>query len=266
MKMEDRLLDLRKLSVHYSNKGKIVKAVENVDLGIKKGEIVGLVGESGCGKSSLALAILRLIDPPGKIYGEVKWKGKNLLNLSDPDMQEIRGGDISMVFQDPFTALNPVFKVGEQVAEVLRVHQGLSRRQAWNKAVELLDLVHIKDPKQRANDYPHQFSGGMKQRVAVAMAYALHPDLLIADEPTTALDVTMQESILDLLRELKITILFISHNIALVSELCGRICVMQAGRIVEDGSTFDIINAPKDAYTAKLVDSYREINLEVNRS
>jgi peptide/nickel transport system ATP-binding protein/oligopeptide transport system ATP-binding protein len=264
--MEDNLLDIKKLSVHYFNKGNITKAVENVDLSIQKGETVGLVGESGCGKSSLALAILRLIDPPGKIYGEIKWKGRNLLNLSSSEMREMRGGDISMVFQDPFSALNPVFNVGEQIAEVFRVHQGLSRKEAWDNAVRLLGLVHIADPEQRANDYPHQFSGGMKQRVAVAMAYALSPDLLIADEPTTALDVTMQKSILELLKELKTTILFISHNIALVSELCGRICVMQDGRIVEEGRTVDIINDPKDAYTAKLVNSFREINLDINRS
>ncbi len=260
MNTEDRLLDIQKLSVHYGYKDDIKKAVENASLYIQKGEIVGLVGESGCGKSSLALAILRLIDPPGKIYGEIKWKGRNLLNLSEAEMQEIRGGDISMVFQDPFSSLNPVFKIGEQIAEVFRIHQGLPRKQAWDRAVELLDLVHIKDPHQRANDYPHQFSGGMKQRVAVAMAYALSPDLLIADEPTTALDVTMQKNILDLLRELKTTMLFISHNIALVSMLCGRIYVMQNGRIVEEGSSSDIIAVPKDAYTAKLVSSYREMN------
>jgi ABC-type dipeptide/oligopeptide/nickel transport system ATPase component len=263
---DDRLLNIKKLSVHFNGGDETKKAVENADLYIQKGEIVGLVGESGCGKSSLALAILRLIDPPGKIYGEIKWKGRNLLNLSSEDMQEIRGGDISMVFQDPFSALNPVFKVGEQIAEIFRIHQGLSRQKAWDNAVELLDMVHIKDPKLRANDYPHQFSGGMKQRVAVAMAYALHPDLLIADEPTTALDVTMQKNILELLKELKTTMLFISHNIALVSMLCSRIYVMQAGRIVEEGSAVDVIKSPKDAYTAKLVNSYREMNLEVDRS
>ena len=263
---DDKLIDIKKLSVHFNNSGNITKAVENVDLLINKGEIVGLVGGSGCGKSSLALAIMRLIDPPGKIYGEIKWKGRNLLNLSSVEMQKIRGGDIAMVFQDPFSALNPVFKVGEQIAEVFRIHQYLSKKQAWDKAVELLDMVHINDPVQRANDYPHQFSGGMKQRVAVAMAYALHPDLLIADEPTTALDVTMQKSILELLRELKTTMLFISHNIALVSGLCSRIFVMQSGKLVEQGNTLDVIKAPKDAYTAKLVNSCREINLDIDRS
>jgi ABC-type dipeptide/oligopeptide/nickel transport system ATPase component len=181
-------------------------------------------------------------------------------------MQEIRGGAIAMVFQDPFSALNPVFKVGEQIAEVFRIHQGMPKKQAWDKAVELLDMVHIKDPAQRANDYPHQFSGGMKQRVAVAMAYALHPDLLIADEPTTALDVTMQKSILELLKELKTTMLFISHNIALVSGLCSKIFVMHAGKIVEQGNTIEVIKNPKDAYTAKLVNSCREINLDIDRS
>ena len=261
----DKLLDIRKLSVHYHNNGNITKAVENIDLSIQRGETVGLVGESGCGKSSLALAILRLIDPPGNIYGEIKWKGMNLLNLSSTEMQEIRGGDIAMVFQDPFSALNPVFKVGEQIAEIFRIRQDISKKQAWDRAVELIDMMHIKDPEQRANDYPHQFSGGMKQRVAVAMAYALRPDLLIADEPTTALDVTMQKSILELIKGLKTTILFISHNIALVSELCSRVCVMQAGRIVEQGKTLDVLKDPKDAYTAKLINSCREINLDINR-
>lgn len=259
MMEEDKLLEIKKLTVKYGGKNNGKNAVENADLFIQKGEIVGLVGESGCGKSSIALAILRLIDPPGKIYGEIKWKGRNLLNASSQDMQEIRGGDISMVFQDPFTSLNPVFKVGEQIAEVFRIHQGFSKGQAWDKAVELLELVHIKEPRVRANDYPHQFSGGMKQRVAVAIAYALNPDLLIADEPTTALDVTTQKSILELLRELKTTILFISHNIALVSGMCGRVYVMQSGKIIEEGSAPDIISKPRDAYTAKLVNSYREI-------
>jgi peptide/nickel transport system ATP-binding protein len=261
MNDQERLLDIQKLSIHYTYKGEIRKAVENASLYIQKGETVGLVGESGCGKSSMALAILRMIDPPGKIFGEIKWKGRNLLNVPLEEMQEIRGGDIAMVFQDPFSSLNPVFKVGEQIAEVFRIRQGLSKKQAWERAVELLGLVHIKDPHLRANDYPHQFSGGMKQRVAVAMAYALSPDLLIADEPTTALDVTMQKNIMDLLRELKTTMLFISHNIALVSMLCGRIYVMQSGRIVEEGSAADIIYNPKDPYTAKLVNAYREINI-----
>ncbi len=263
---EDILLDIRKLSVHFGSGENIKKAVENADLYVQKGEIVGLVGESGSGKSSLALAALRLIDPPGKTYGEIKWKGRNILNISASEMREIRGGDISMVFQDPFSALNPVFKVGEQIAEIFRIHQGLSKKQAWDNAVELLDRVHIKDPRIRADDYPHQFSGGMKQRVAVAMACALDPDLLIADEPTTALDVTTQKNILELLRELKKTMLFISHNIALVSMLCGRIYVMKDGRILEEGKTGEVIKSPRDAYTAKLVNSYREMNLEVSGS
>ena len=183
------------------------------------------------------------------------------MKLSPPEMREVRGGDISMVFQDPFSSLNPVLKVGEQIAEVYRIHQDYSKKEAWDLAVEMLNKVHIEDPEKRANDYPHQFSGGMKQRVAVAVACALSPDLLIADEPTTALDVTMQKNILELLKELKTTILFISHNIALVSSLCGRMYVMQNGRIVEEGASEDIIRRPKDQYTAKLVNSYKELTV-----
>jgi len=254
------LLELKKLSVHYQNNDVIKKAVENIDLVINEGEIVGLVGESGCGKSTLALSIMRLIDMPGKVYGEILWNGNNLLNLSDQNMQRLRGEDIAMVFQDPFSSLNPVFRVGEQIAEVFRMHKGLSRKEAMKKTVEILGLVHIKDPQDRAKDYPHQFSGGMKQRVAVAMAYALSPKLLIADEPTTALDVTTQKAILELLKELKTTMLFISHNIALVAGLCSRIYIMQSGRIMEQGNPQEIVNSPKDPYTAKLVSSYREIS------
>jgi ABC-type dipeptide/oligopeptide/nickel transport system ATPase component len=258
---EDRLLDIKKLSVSYLNRGVFTKAVEDADLFIRKGEMIGLVGESGCGKSSLALAILRLIDPPGKIDGEIIWKGSDIMKFSSSEMREVRGGDISMVFQDPFSSLNPVLKVGEQIAEIFRIHQDYPKKEAWDMAVEMLKKVHIDDPEKRANDYPHQFSGGMKQRVAVAVACALSPDLIIADEPTTALDVTMQKSILELLKELKITILFISHNIALVSSFCGRIYVMKDGRIVEEGAAENIVNDPKDPYTAKLVNSFKELSI-----
>jgi ABC-type dipeptide/oligopeptide/nickel transport system ATPase component len=257
------LLEIKKLSVHYQKNKDIVKAVSNVDININEGEIVGIVGESGSGKSTLALSILRLIDEPGKIYGEILWNGSNLLNLSEQNMRNIRGEDISMVFQDPFSSLNPVIKIGEQIAEVFRIHKKMSRRDAWESSIKLLDLVHIKDPEERVHDYPHQFSGGMKQRVAIAMSYALSPKLLIADEPTTALDVTMQKEIIDLLKELKTTMLFISHNIALVSQLCKRIYIMRNGRIVEEGLTENILFSPKDPYTKKLIDSYKEINVEL---
>jgi len=255
------MLELNKVSTHYLSGGRIIKAVDNVDMRINEGEVVGLVGESGSGKSTLALSVLRLIDPPGKVYGEVLWNGINLLNLSPQNMRRIRGEEISMVFQDPFSSLNPVIKIGEQIAEVFRFHKKLSRRKAWEAAIKVLDLVHIKDPGERVNDYPHQFSGGMKQRVAVAMAYALSPKLLIADEPTTALDVTMQKAILELLKELKTGMLFITHNIALVSEMCSRMYVMKDGRIVEQGDTREVLGNPKDAYTKRLIDSYKEINL-----
>jgi ABC-type dipeptide/oligopeptide/nickel transport system ATPase component len=259
-----KLIELKKLSVHYQKDSSFIKAVENVDMIIHEGETVGIVGESGSGKSTVALAIMRLIDDNGKIYGEVLWNGSNLLNLSDNNMQRIRGEDIAMVFQDPFTSLNPVIKVGEQIAEVFRVHKGLNRRAAWDKAVETLKLVHIKDAEARSQDYPHQFSGGMRQRVAIAMSYALSPRFFIADEPTTALDVTMQKQILDLLRELHTTILFISHDISLVSSFCSRVYVMRSGRIVEEGPIQDIIGKPREDYTKKLIDSYKEINIGHN--
>jgi ABC-type dipeptide/oligopeptide/nickel transport system ATPase component len=253
-------LELKKLSVHYKSKDRIVKAVSNVDLTVNEGEIVGLVGESGCGKSSIAMSIMRLIDPPGKIYGEIVWGSTNLLNLTEKEMIRVRGRDIAIVFQDPFTALDPLFRVGDQIAEVYRFHEKLSLRSARQKAVEMLDRVHIKDPDIRARDYPHQWSGGMRQRAAIAMAMALSPKLLIADEPTTALDVTTQKGIIELLKELGISMLFISHNIALVGELCGRVYVMDSGQIVESGSTRDIILAPKQPYTQKLINSFKEIN------
>ena len=256
----DKLLDIKGLTVNFPNNGRPVKAVNDADLFINEGECVGLVGESGSGKSTLALAILRLIDPPGTINGEIKWQRKDLLKATINEMRDIRGKDISMVFQDPFSSLNPVYRVGEQVAEVFRVHKNLSRRKAWEMAVDALDRVHIKEPKLRAMDYPHQFSGGMKQRVAVAIAYALSPKLLIADEPTTALDVTMQKSVLDLLKELKTTLLFISHNVALVSGFCSRIYVMKEGEIVESGETQNVIKRPANIYTAKLVSSFREVS------
>ncbi len=254
------ILEIKKLSVNYGVGDNIVKAVSNVDISVNEGEIVGLVGESGCGKSSIALSIMRLIDPPGRIYGEVMWGSSNLLNLTERDMRRIRGKEIAMVFQDPFAALDPLFRVGEQIAEVFRVHGRLSRRKAWESTIEMLDRVHIKEPRIRARDYPHQWSGGMRQRAAIAMAMALSPKLLIADEPTTALDVTTQKSILELLRELKTSMLFISHNIALVSELCRTIYVMNAGQIVEQGAPSEIITGPKENYTKILVDSFREIN------
>jgi ABC-type dipeptide/oligopeptide/nickel transport system ATPase component len=254
-----RLLDIKKLSVHYYNENRIVKAVKNVDLNIEEGEIVGILGESGSGKSTLAHSIMRLIDPPGKIFGEIAWRGKNLLNLTDKDMTSVRGQDIAMVFQDPFSSLNPVIKVGEQIAEALRYHKGLGRREAMLEAEDLLKMVNINDAAERINDYPHQFSGGMQQRVSIAMAYALKPKLLIADEPTTALDVTIQKSIIELLKDLKTTMLFISHNVALVSGLCSRIYVMNEGRIVEEGPTNQVLKNPKNMHTVDLVTSFREI-------
>lgn len=254
------LLELNKLSVHYRSEETVVKAVSNVDLYVQAGESVGLVGESGCGKSSLALAMLRLIDPPGRIFGSISWEGIDLLNLTEREMRRVRGSEIAMVFQDPFTALDPVFTVGEQIAEVLRFHKGLSRQQSWKRAVELLDMVHIIDPAKRAADHPHQWSGGMRQRAAIAMACALSPKLLIADEPTTALDVTTQKSILELLKEIRTSMIFISHNLALVASVCSRAYVMENGQMVESAAPIDLIRSPKHEYTKKLADSFKEIN------
>jgi oligopeptide/dipeptide ABC transporter ATP-binding protein len=254
------LLEVKNLQTHFPTRGGLVKAVNDVSFYINEGELVGLVGESGCGKSITALSIMRLISPPGKVVGgAVKFKGEDLLKASDDRMREMRGDDISMIFQDPMTSLNPVYTVGEQIAEALRLHRGLNKKDAWNESIEAMKEVSIPDPARRVNDYPHQLSGGMRQRVMIAMALACNPELLIADEPTTALDVTIQAQILELLDELrqtrKLAVLLITHDLGVVAEVADRVCVMYTGKIVEESGVDELFEKPKHPYTQGLLKS-----------
>jgi len=258
------VLNVKNLSTYFYLEKKVLKAVDGVSLFVDKGEILGVVGESGSGKSTLALSIMRLVSPPGKIVsGEVIFNGQDLLKLSEEEMVKIRGAKISMIFQDPFSSLNPVFSVGDQIAEAIQLHQGLSRREAWQKAIEMLNLVQIKDPEIRVKDYPHQFSGGMRQRVMIAMALACQPEILIADEPTTALDVTIQAEILKLLKELQeklnLSIIYITHNFGIIKEICNRVVVMYQGKVVERGKTYQVLENPREDYTKKLINCLKEL-------
>jgi peptide/nickel transport system ATP-binding protein len=254
------LLEVKNLQTHFPTRSGLVKAVDGVSFHLDAGELLGLVGESGCGKSITALSIMRLIAPPGKIVGgELTFDGKNLLKLSDAEMRQIRGDDIAMIFQDPMTSLNPVFTVGEQIAEALRLHRKLSRKAARAAAIEAMREVSIPDPARRIDDYPHQLSGGMRQRVMIAMALACDPKLLIADEPTTALDVTIQAQILELLEELRrhreLAVLLITHDLGVVAEVADRVAVMYTGRIVEESSVEELFARPKHPYTEGLLRS-----------
>jgi oligopeptide/dipeptide ABC transporter ATP-binding protein len=237
-----------------------VAAVDQVGFEIHAGETLGLVGESGSGKSVTALSIMRLVQPPGRIAGgRILFKGRDLLELDEPTLREVRGAEISLIFQEPMTALNPVFRVGDQIAEALLVHGRASRQQARDKAIELLQAVRIPDPAARVRDYPHQLSGGMRQRVMIAIALACRPSLVIADEPTTALDVTIQAQILDLLREMKeafhLSLLLITHDLGVIAETADRVAVMYAGRIVETGPVRQIFRQPAHPYTRGLLAS-----------
>ena len=237
-----------------------MRAVDGVSFYLEGGELLGLVGESGCGKSITALSIMRLIAPPGKIVGgEVTFDGRNLLTLSNEEMRAIRGDDIAMIFQDPMTSLNPVYTVGEQIAEALRLHRKLSRKAARAGAIEAMQEVSIPDPARRVKDYPHQLSGGMRQRVMIAMALACDPKLLIADEPTTALDVTIQAQILELLDELRksreLAVLLITHDLGVVAEVADRVAVMYTGKIVEESPVDELFARPKHPYTEGLLRS-----------
>ncbi len=261
--MNESLLEIRGLSVRFDTPAepqRPVRALDDVHLKIAPGETLGLVGESGCGKSTLAYSLLRLVPPPGQIVkGEVLWKGEDLLRLSDEAIRHVRGKEIALIFQDPAAALNPVLTIDTHVAEPLQIHRGRGRKEAWQEAVELLEAVGIPDPAVRAKDYPHQMSGGMKQRVSIAMAIACSPDLLIADEPTSALDVTVQAQILELLERLKeelhMAILLVSHNLGVVAQHADRVAVMYAGRIVEEAPVNFIFRDPKHPYTTGLLRS-----------
>src|ERR1044071_1035646 len=254
------LLEVRDLQTHFPTRTGLVRAVDGVSFYLDRGELLGLVGESGCGKSITALSVMRLIAPPGKIVnGEILFDGKDLLKLSDAEMREMRGDDIAMIFQDPMTSLNPVFTVGEQIAEALRLHRKMSRREARRATIEAMREVAIPDPGRRVDDYPHQLSGGMRQRVMIAMALACDPRLLIADEPTTALDVTIQAQILELIDELRRTsnlaVLLITHDLGVVAEVADRVAVMYTGRIVEESPVGELFARPKHPYTEGLLRS-----------
>jgi peptide/nickel transport system ATP-binding protein len=254
------LLEVKNLQTHFPTRAGLVRAVDGVSFYVDKGELLGLVGESGCGKSITALSVMRLIAPPGKIVGgELTFDGEDLLAASDERMREIRGDDIAMIFQDPMTSLNPVYTVGEQIAEALRLHRKLSRKDAHRAAIQAMEEVAIPDPARRVKDYPHQLSGGMRQRVMIAMALACDPMLLIADEPTTALDVTIQAQILELLNELRRTrelgVLLITHDLGVVAEVADRVAVMYTGRIVEESPVEELFARPKHPYTEGLLRS-----------
>ena len=259
--MEAPLLEIKDLVTEFRTEQGTIRAVDGVSYAIPAGKTLGVVGESGCGKSVTALSVMRLIpNPPGRIAsGTVLHNGRDLLELSPAEMRQIRGNKISMIFQEPMTSLNPVYTVGDQVAEAVRLHQGKTKQQALDIAIEMFRLVGIPSPSDRVHNYPHQMSGGMRQRVMIAMALACKPDLLIADEPTTALDVTIQAQILDLLRslqqELKMSIMLITHDLGVVAETCDEIVVMYAGRIVEKASAAELFTAPKHHYTAGLLRS-----------
>ncbi len=256
--MATPLLQVENLQTHFGTIDGVVRAVEGLSFYIDAGETVAIVGESGCGKSVSSMSILRLIaEPPGKVAGRVVFQGRELLQLSEPEMRQIRGKDISMIFQEPMTSLNPVLTVGYQIGETLQLHEGLSARDAERRAVEMLTLVGIPAPERRVKEYPHQLSGGMRQRVMIAMALACNPKLLIADEPTTALDVTIQAQILDLMRDLKTrlgsAIMLITHDLGVVAEMAQRVVVMYAGRKVEEGLVEAIYLRPMHPYTRGLL-------------
>jgi peptide/nickel transport system ATP-binding protein len=255
------LLTIRNLHTYFFTDEGVAKAVDGVDLELREGGTLGVVGESGCGKSVTALSVMRLIpDPPGKItQGEILFGGTNLLDLSEAAMRKIRGRSISMIFQEPMTSLNPVFQIGDQISEVLRLHEGMSRKEAWDRSVEMLKLVGIPSPERRVQEYPHQLSGGMRQRAMIAMALACSPKLMIADEPTTALDVTIQAQILELMNRLQkdkgMSVILITHNLGVIAETAQKVAVMYAGRIVEYTEVKPIFGNPMHPYTQGLLKS-----------
>jgi len=264
------LLNVQNLTTYFFTDEGVVKAVDDVSFSLSKGEALGILGESGCGKSVTALSIMRLIQPPGKIIkGKVFFNGDDLISKSEEEMRNIRGNKISMIFQDPMTSLNPVFTIGDQIIEAITLHQGLDKKDARKKAIEMLELVRIPEADKRINDYPHQFSGGMRQRVMIAMALSCNPSILIADEPTTALDVTIQAQILELIKqlrkELQMSLILITHDMGIVAESCENVLVMYAGKVVEYSDIMTIFKHPAHPYTIGLLESVPRLDVRRER-
>lgn len=269
--MNDVILEIKNLKTYFYSDGSVLPAVDGVDLQIRKGETLGIVGESGCGKSVTCLSVLRLIpDPPGKILsGEILFREENLLLKTEKEMRDVRGNSISMIFQEPMTSLNPVFTVGDQLAESIRLHQKAGKKKAMLKAVEMLKQVGVPAPEQRVKEYPHQLSGGMRQRVMIAMAISCNPALLLADEPTTALDVTIQAQILEMMKELKqklgMAIVLITHDMGVVAEMADNILVMYAGKVVEYAEVKTIYKKPRHPYTIGLLNSIPRMDVDIEK-
>jgi oligopeptide/dipeptide ABC transporter ATP-binding protein len=266
-----KLLEVKNLKTFFYTDDGIAKAVDDVSYDLDKGETLGLVGESGCGKSVSALSIMRLIpDPPGKIVGgEIIFKGEDLVQKSEREMQDVRGNDIAMIFQEPMTSLNPVFKCGMQIDEAVILHQNVSKEEAKKRSIEMLRLVGIPGPEQRYEEYPHQLSGGLRQRVMIAMALSCNPEILIADEPTTALDVTVQAQILELIKklqkELGMAVIMITHDLGVIAEICDRVAVMYASKIAEYSNADEVFYNPKHPYTLGLLNSIPKLNKGLER-
>lgn len=268
--MEKPVLEVNGLETHFFTDNGQIPAVDNIHFHVNKGEVLGIVGESGSGKSVTSLSIMNLIQSPGKIVGgEILFKGENLVQFSEKRMRGIRGNEIGMIFQEPMTSLNPVFTIGNQIIEGIRIHKKLNKKQAWAHSIENLKRVGLPRVEELMNEYPHQLSGGMRQRVMIAMAMSCDPEVLIADEPTTALDVTIQAQILELMkklnREMNTSIIMITHDLGVVSEMCDRIVVMYSGKIVEEGTTWDIFKRPKHPYTIGLLKSVPDVRTRKKR-
>lgn len=269
--MSDKLLEVRNLKTYFYTEDGVVQALDGVDFEVYKGETLGIVGESGCGKSVTSMSVLRLIpNPPGKIVeGDITFDDKKILDLSETDMRKIRGNDISMIFQEPMTSLNPVFSVGNQLGEVLRLHKGLDKKEARVECIKILKTVGIPNAEKIVDEYPHALSGGMRQRVMIAMALSCNPKLLIADEPTTALDVTIQAQILELMKKLQkdfgTSIMFITHDLGVIAEVADRVIVMYLGLVVEEANVYDLFEDPKHPYTLGLMKSKPDLDTEDDR-